>query len=81
MKIDTIGQRIKYARFIAEMTQKEVSTQLGKGAVNARISQWERGTRRISLEDVIRLSKILNCNRRWLAFGEGVMPRPLQPGE
>ena len=74
IKLETIGQRIKYARFLASKSQIEVANQLGKGNQNALMSQWEKGTRDIRVADIIRLSEILDCEPSWLAFKEGDGP-------
>ena len=74
IKLETIGQRIKFARLVVGKTQIKVANHLGKGNRNALVSQWEKGTRDIRVADIIRLSEILDCEPSWLAFKEGDGP-------
>lgn len=57
MNYAQIGQKIRLAREEAGLSQEEVGNRLGCSGVT--ISTWEMGKRRISLEDLHRLAKVL----------------------
>lgn len=53
-----LGQRIRQARKESRYTQAELGRLLGYSA-NA-ILGWEKGTRRVNIEDLVRLAAVLN---------------------
>lgn len=53
-----IGQRIKLAREQEGLTQEELARRLDVSG--PLVTQWERGSRRISVEDTRRLAQVLH---------------------
>ncbi len=66
-KIDTIGQRIRSSRILANLTQKELAGLLGLKEDS--ISNIERGKQDVSLTQIETLARVLRVDRSWLAFG------------
>jgi len=58
--LDTIPQRLRAARIEAGMTQEEVALQVGVS--RPAISQYESGTSEISVENILRLSQVLDIS-------------------
>lgn len=72
----SVGDRIRFARKAADMTQEQLAKKTGvtKGAV----SQWEQGGIK-SLNSVVlfALADALEVNARWIALGDRPPTRPL----
>lgn len=63
-----IGLRIKMARLRANMTQDEAIKKLG-WQHQSRLSQYERGTRRQSIDDINALARVFNVKPAFLLTG------------
>lgn len=61
---ETIGQRIKSARFNTGMTQKELAEKLGLPYQS--VSQWERDERAPRLDTVIRIAQAMGVPSSYL---------------
>jgi len=70
--LDTVGQRIAYARKQAKLSQKAIADRLGitQGAV----SQWEQELTVPSLEQIGPLSKLVGASIDWLVLGSKEPP-------
>ncbi|WP_199028464.1 helix-turn-helix domain-containing protein [Ralstonia sp. ASV6] len=70
--LDTVGQRIAYARKQAKLSQKAIADRLGitQGAV----SQWEQELTVPSLEQVGPLAKLVGASIDWLVLGSKEPP-------
>ena len=75
MKLDTIGKRKKYARFLAGMTQRNLNVALGLFVDQSSIGQYERGLNEPRTKTLGKIAKVLNCDPAWLAFGTGEPPK------
>lgn len=74
--VDTFGTRLRYARTLRRLTQKELARACGlsQGA----IGNYETDSRR-SPKDIFRIADALKIDAAWLAMGTGVMePRSAQ---
>ncbi|NLC36241.1 MAG: helix-turn-helix transcriptional regulator [Alcaligenaceae bacterium] len=68
--VNTFGTRLRYARTLRQLTQKELARLCGlsQGA----IGNYETDSRR-SPKDVFRIAEALNVEAAWLAMGTGSM--------
>lgn len=68
--VNTFGTRLRYARTLRRLTQKELARACGlsQGA----IGNYETNSRR-SPKDVFRIAEVLNVEPAWLAMGTGPM--------
>jgi transcriptional regulator with XRE-family HTH domain len=69
-----IGERLKRARFVASITQEDLSLLIkkhfGLNVGRSAISMWENGkTQEISAKNLLAASKILSVNPYWIIFG------------
>lgn len=71
----SLSARIRYARELARLTQKEVA--IGIGVKPPAVSQWESGTNPTTPthDNLIRLADLLGVGLEWLASGTGPMKR------
>lgn len=72
LDIQTLGQRIRYAREAAGMTQDEVAEHFGIKRVS--VTQWEGDTTKPSLSRIPELAALLNTNMQWLLEAQGSPP-------
>lgn len=70
--LNTIGKRLKYAREIKEITQKEFCKILGF-KTHVQISKWENDERVPRLIRMKEIAELLGVNLSWLVSGEGNM--------
>lgn len=79
-RLDTFGQRLRYAREYRGLTGVELADRLG--VPSQTLSTWERGsipTRPDPFAVVAQLEEILKIDRNWLAWGiSGSYPENLQ---
>ena len=68
-KLTTAGERIRYLRLILKLTQAEFAKALD--IKQQRLSNYEKGDRRIPNDILERLSKTWNVNINWLLTGIG----------
>lgn len=66
MKLDTLGQRLRYARTIAGMTQEELAAKAG--TTQDAITKIERDIIKRP-KDLEAIAKVLNVSPAWLQFG------------
>lgn len=64
----TIGQRIKKRRLEKRLTQKAVAQFVGKSA--SAVTQWELDATQPNGENLLKLSKLLECSPEWLLSGK-----------
>lgn len=70
MALDTIGQRLRWARRYADLSQEELGIIIGIGTTS--VSHRECGNRKLSQYDLVRITKAWPwLNLRWLLTGEG----------
>ncbi|MBI3885905.1 MAG: helix-turn-helix transcriptional regulator [Opitutae bacterium] len=69
-KVELFGERLRFARSGAGLTQVQLAEKMGKGA--ATISDWEKSKAEPSLEEIVRLGTLLGVDPRRLAFGFSV---------
>lgn len=67
MKME-IGTRIANLRKNKKMTQQDLASYLC--VADKTISSWELNRTEPSLEDIIKLSKVLDCNASYLIYGD-----------
>ena len=67
-----LGERIRIARAVRGVHQKDVAAALGKS--RATISMWESGTNEPSLQQIDDLSSYLGVSSVWMTHGEGQPP-------
>lgn len=70
--IDTLGERIRYAREVARLTQDEVARHFGIKRVS--VTQWEGNTTRPALDRIVELAYLLNTTPEWLMERKGYPP-------
>lgn len=70
--METLGQRIKFARTISKLKQHEVAAHFGIDRVN--ISQWESDTTKPEIEKIPVLAALLGTSTGWLIDGRGIGP-------
>src|SRR5512138_2601518 len=70
--METLGQRIKFARTQAKLKQHEVAAHFGIDRVN--ISQWESDTTKPDIDRLPALAKLLNTTVEWLIHEAGSPP-------
>lgn len=70
--IDTLGERIRYAREAAKLTQLQVATHFGISRVS--VTQWESSTTKPDIERVAALADLLSTNVDWLLERKGHPP-------
>jgi len=75
--IQTLGQRIRYARDAARLTQSDVARHFGIARVS--VTQWENDTTRPSTDKIADLADLLDTEASWLLEAKGFPPvsRPL----
>lgn len=72
LDIRTLGQRLRYAREAAGLTQDDVADHFGIKRVS--VTQWEGDTTKPSISRVPDLAALLNTNMQWLLEGQGFPP-------
>jgi transcriptional regulator with XRE-family HTH domain len=75
--MDTLGQRIRFARKTAKLMQHEVASHFAIDRVN--ISQWESDTTKPDIEKFPELANLLKTSIGWLIDGRGLPPIPSAP--
>lgn len=70
--IDTLGERIKYAREAARLTQNDVARHFNISRVS--VTQWESNTTKPDISRVADLSGLLNTSVEWLLERKGFPP-------
>lgn len=74
--VTTIGGRIAYARKLKKMTQVALAEKLE--LTQGYIGHIEKGRNQPTLDQIMSMAIILDCNMTWLATGEGEMkPQPI----
>jgi transcriptional regulator with XRE-family HTH domain len=68
----TLGERIRYAREGARLTQSEVAKNFGIKRVS--VTQWEANATKPSLDKIARLADLLNTTPAWLTDKIGNPP-------
>ena len=60
----TVGERIKYARKMRGLTQKELGLRIGfdENTADVRVAQYESGTRTPKLDMLTKIADILDVN-------------------
>ena len=66
----TLGNRIRWARERADMTQSELATQVNVAA-GSRVSEWENDRRQPSAPVLMALPGVLGISGHWLLTGGG----------
>jgi len=83
--IDTLGERIRYAREAARLTQAAVAKHFGIARVS--VTQWESNTTKPDIDRIGDLADLLNTSAEWLLKRDGypplTTPKPTQiiPGK
>lgn len=74
--VNTFGTRLRHARTLRRLTQKELARACGlsQGA----IGNYETDSRR-NPKDVFRIAEVLNVEPAWLAMGTGSMEPQIAP--
>ena len=67
----TLGDRLRYAREAAKLTQSELARRIGVRSQS--VNQWESGERKPSRENIGHFSRLTNAPLDWLQFG-GPLP-------
>lgn len=70
--LDTLGERIRYARETARLTQDDVAQHFGINRVS--VAQWEMNRTRPALERIGELASLLNTTAEWLVDRKGYPP-------
>jgi len=70
----SIGQRIKSARKLKKMNQRQLANMLH--VTKSACGQWERGVHNPNVENLARLAIVLDVYFEWLATGRGKMMYP-----
>ena len=70
--IDTLGERIRYAREAAKLTQADVARHFEISRVS--VTQWESNTTKPDLDRIGELASLLNTTVEWLLKKEGFPP-------
>lgn len=60
----TVGERIKYARKMRELTQKELGLRIGfdENTADVRVAQYESGTRTPKMDILSKIAEVLDVN-------------------
>lgn len=74
--IDTLGERIKYAREAAKLTQNDVARHFEISRVS--VTQWESNTTKPDIKRVGELAGLLNTSVDWLIERKGYPPLAVQ---
>lgn len=78
----TIGSRLRMARVNAGMSQGELAVACGWGKNPAegqsRVSNYERNAREMTLEDLMKMCKVLKANPAEIAFGNPLKLDPIE---
>lgn len=74
--IDTLGERIKYAREAAKLTQNEVSRHFGISRVS--VTQWESSTTKPDIARIADLAVLLHTSVEWLLEKKGFPPMAME---
>jgi transcriptional regulator with XRE-family HTH domain len=72
LDIRTLGQRIRYAREAAGLTQSQVAEHFGIKRVS--VTQWEGDITRPATEKLAELAELLNTEASWLLEAKGFPP-------
>lgn len=72
LDIQSLGQRIRYAREAAGLTQEAVAAHFGIRRVS--VTQWENDVTRPALDKIEGLAELLNTRTDWLLRREGHPP-------
>lgn len=72
LDIQTLGQRIRYAREAARLTQQQVADNFGIKRVS--VTQWEGDTTQPSTDKIASLAELLDCEVAWLIDAKGNPP-------
>ena len=75
---DTMGNRLRAARLIREMTQGDLSMALEIS--RAAISQWEAGITTPGIDTLARAAALLKVSPEWLAWGRVAPDFSVAPG-
>ena len=70
--LDTLGERIRYAREVARLTQDEIAQHFNIRRVS--VTQWEMNNPRPALERIGELAALLNTSSEWLVERKGYPP-------
>ena len=70
--IETLGQRIRYARKAARMTQDDVAMHFKINRVS--VTQWEADTTKPDIDKVPQLADLLHTETSWLLDAKGYPP-------
>lgn len=73
--VETMGDRLKYARTAAGLTAHEVQNRTGVHHVS--IYRAEGGTITMQLENLLKLVELYGVDAHWLLFGRRYVPSPL----
>lgn len=65
--MDTLGKRIRDRRTEIGLTQRDIGAALGRSA--GAVTQWELDTTKPNGQNLIKLSKLLQCDPEWLLTG------------
>jgi transcriptional regulator with XRE-family HTH domain len=80
--VTTIGSRLRMARVNAGLSQGELAVACGWGKNpiegQSRVSNYERNAREMTLEDLIKMCKVLKANPAEVAFGHPLKPDPIE---
>jgi transcriptional regulator with XRE-family HTH domain len=78
----TIGSRLRMARVVAGMSQGDLAVACGWGKNpvegQSRISNYERNSREMTLDDLIKMCKVLKADPAEVAFGHPLLPDPVE---
>lgn len=78
--MNTVAERIKYARKQAKLTQQALAEACG--IKRASVTQWESGsTKSLKPENLFAVAKATNIDAKWLATGKGTTQPQPQPQE
>lgn len=67
--MDTVGSRLRFRRKQKKLTQRDIAEWAGVSA--SAVTQWESDLTKLSGENLILVSKCLQCSPEWLVFGSG----------
>lgn len=75
-KMQTLGERLRYAREAKSISQQVVADQLGIKRVN--ISTWESDTTRPDISRIPEIAAIYGVTEAWLLTGAGEAPQKVE---
>jgi transcriptional regulator with XRE-family HTH domain len=80
---DVFRERLRIERGYARLSQQDLATRLteaGYKTENTAVTRWESGERRLMLEDVLNIAKVLGLSPAWmLHFPEADIPPDAGP--